>query len=360
MGLLSGAPVWPQTNTPSFLAEGTIVRLNYFPGETNVSETAEAKFVFFYTNGWWQIDVQHVTPAQGYLTFQSCMRIPDGIRKFTTFEGDKRQGVPAAEVCPLKYPPPGLTFLFAAWLSLCPHPELPLMDAQTTVGFPNIPSCRLSLLNHPLNTANYALRLLDPAHTFLSRLILTNNGVRLDIGKDSDEVSFRLPPYDKGFREHDYELLETTNVSDTVFPMHSVWRRFAPKHKGGMTADDLRLAAMTELRVSRVSVFEQEILARKRTPARLLALDARPPNLGKFLSVNYFVTNDVWKPVSDRGIRQLAAIARSHAGGIGALGHERARWPVILTLMVILLSPPIIILVKNRISSQNRAPKRQT
>jgi hypothetical protein len=293
----------------AFVAQGTVTRYSYRRGEINAPDRQDAVFTFFHTNGWWKAEVKHLTPSAGSLALESCMSVPGGVRKFTLFENDQRKGVIGAEVCPTPFPPPGLTFLFATWLSLCPNPALPLIDGQRMRGFPNVPECRLSLLNHAANEATYKLDYLGPGLAFVSRLVMTNNGVSLEIASgEEDAIQPFWPPYDRGFAQHDYQVTQTTNFNGIAFPLRAVLKRFHPKLGDASASTDLGLSVLTELAVTNLSELQPGGPTESSAPCRLLALDARPPRLSPQQRVHYFVTNDVWRPVSDPMIQELTRI----------------------------------------------------
>src|SRR5580658_8954357 len=111
-----------------FAIQGTVTDRSFSPGHVLASER-KADFSFCYSNGWWEAQAVYITPWTGdYRTVVNCMTVPGGLRTFTLFRGLTNMGSTVAEACPLPFPPPGLPMLFPVWLSLCPNPELPVID----------------------------------------------------------------------------------------------------------------------------------------------------------------------------------------------------------------------------------------
>lgn len=291
---------------PPFVAEGRLSTQSFRTERTNLNYKTEADVFFLYSNGWWQVEVKYLNPGTGTPSIHNCMKIPDGTRTYMLFEGDTRTGMTTAEACPNAFPPPGRPEMLVTWLSLCPHPELPLIDGKRMRRFINLPHYRPDVFNHPQNEGYYDVKYLNRGNrgnAFISELDVTNNGFSIELNVvgsgDVEGEILRLPaPFKNGFTELQYKILESTNLNGMAFPLRAVYKRFSPNW-GGKDRDDLRVGLLSELIVKRISFSEEDVARRRSAPATLIAYDARPPNLPKNITVSYRVHNDQWKPLSD-------------------------------------------------------------
>jgi len=312
-------PLQAGDNIPPFVAEGHLSTQEIRTERTNLSYRTEAKVLFYYSNGWWQVQAEYSYLHQkgSAAHIDNCMRIPDGTRTYTLFGGDGRKGVTGASACPNPFPPPGNTELLATWLSLCPRPELPLIDAQRMRRFINLTICRPDIFDRPWNEGNYGLQYLSPGEAFLSELNITNNGFSIELtvaasGNPEGEVTRFRAPFNNGFQELEYRVLESTNFNGIAFPMRMIYKRFSPDFLG-KRREDVRVRLVSELVVSRISFSKDDIAKRSPAPSPLFAFDLRAPDLPKYATVDYLVTGDEWKPLSDPEIARRVRGARQSA-----------------------------------------------
>lgn len=298
-----------------FFAEGRISTKSLARERLIVNHTTEADFSFLYSNGWWQVEISSLNTDNGVRTIQNCMKIPDGTRSYTQFEGSQNTGPTGAEACPTAFPQPGKTELFVTWLSLCPHPQLPLIDARRMRRFINLPICRPDIFNQPRNEGGYQLQYLNPGNAFLSKLDVMNNGFTIDVavqqnGDIAGEAAQFPAPFEKGFKDLRYQILESTNINGIAFPLRTVYERYAPDFENG-DPDNPRVALSTELIVTRVTF--QDAPNRIVAPSPLFAFDARPAGLPKQVKVSYQVFDDCWKSPSDPEIALVVRRAKEDA-----------------------------------------------
>lgn len=249
------------------------------------------------------------------------MRIPDGVREFTLFPGYTYTNnvTFTASALPITFPTTGDSRRLLVWLSFCPHPQLPVIDGKKMHRFLYVPggSIALEMLNHPQNEGYFTTRYLQPGAMFLSELIVTNNGVSVDMTMDKGgnwetEVRRYSAPLDKGFLCFRYEVRETTNCNGIAFPLRTMIQHFSPNWYTKMP-DDLYVAGELVLLVKRISFAASDLANRKPAPSVLIADDYRPPKLPRNQSVSYFVTNDVWHSLSDTNNPDLVRRFRRYA-----------------------------------------------
>ncbi|WP_150107625.1 hypothetical protein [Pedosphaera parvula] len=245
---------------PPFVAEAKITRKVVRHGQTTPYWETEGNAVFSYSNGWWQAELNYKNPKEHSPAAEYFRKVPGGVSSYIMFTSKSKT---EAVVCPLAFPTAGNTELFAFWLSICPKPELPLIDGKRIRRFPLIPNCRdsLDIFNHPQNEGYYTASYLKPGSAFLSNLNITNNGVTLDIevaanGEVETKIIRHGAPFDKGFNELSYQLLETTNLNGIVFPARAVLKLMTPNWKG-KDREDLHVAQVVELTVTRISTLPE-------------------------------------------------------------------------------------------------------
>ncbi len=247
------------------------------------------------------------------------MKVPDGVREFFLFEGTPDGVTTVASVYPIAFPTSGDAKQILAWLSFCPHPPLPMIEGNKMHRFPLVPRSSIAheILNHPQNVGDYSVNYLQPGGVFLSELNVTNNGVNVDMtfGKQGDlevEVKPSHTLWADGYLEFRFAVLETTNCNRIAFPLRTVLERFNPNRRSKI-AGDVHSTGISELVVKRVSFAASDLANRKPAPSVVIADDYRPPNLPRNRSVSYFVTNDVWQPVTDPKIQSSARRLRRNA-----------------------------------------------
>jgi hypothetical protein len=304
--LLKCLPAMAADNAiPPFVAEGRLVTEQFRP-DTNLNHRTEGSVAFHYSNGWWQVESRHRymhRPSEGPFV-ENSMKIPDGTRSYTLFEGSTNRGMTMALACPISFPLSGRTAMLDTWLGLCPYPELPLIDGQRMRRFITLPDYRPKIFNAPENEGVYAAKYLTPENAFLSELVVKNNGFSIDLNvlkssaEDEGEIRRYPPPFDNGFTELQYQVIETTNLHGLTFPLRAVCKRFYPNWA---TKDpvDLYVSMQSELTVTRISFSEKDMANRLAAPAEMVATDERPGARS-----SYLVSDDQWKPVSDPEIKR--------------------------------------------------------
>jgi hypothetical protein len=317
-----------------FVAHGVASREAFWHNRADAVMSEQATFSFYHSNGWWRIDLNSEEPERGRPVFKSCMRIPDGVRVYMLFEGGGA-GMPSSEACPITFPPPGQTLLFALWLGLCPEPELPIIGNNRMRRFVDVPNCRLSLLNHPKNEGTYFLQYIEAGSPFRSRFALTNNGVFLGIGNDlEDQVWRQGSPFQNGFLELEYETLESRHFDGVAFPAQTVLSYYRPL-PNAVTLDDVYVWMMTKFAVTNITSLSVENMTFPETPERLFATDHRVPGLADDRGVGHVVQGDVWPHATDA---ELLRRARGMDGFEERSGRAGRR--VLVVLSVLLLGLP--------------------
>jgi hypothetical protein len=146
-----------------FSAGGRLSRKVFKPGELAPYIQTEANFSFHSSNDWWEAEVRYLNPSPGSPSVDNFMKVPGGVRGYFRFANELNKGMPGSIVCPIAYPSADHTEAFAIWLSLCPNPDLPLIDARRMRRFLPVPGCNLDLLNRPENEGSYAVTYLKTA-----------------------------------------------------------------------------------------------------------------------------------------------------------------------------------------------------
>jgi len=302
-----------QNTVPPFVAEARLLTEGFRPGpDTHVVYKSAADVIFVYSNGWWQVEARYkyLHRDTGFI-IENCMKIPDGTRAYVLFESTTNQGLATmAYACPRSIPTPGRKELLVPWLALCPHPELPLIDGKRMRRFINLIDDRPKIFNAPQNEALYEVKYLAPENAFLSELVVTNNGFSLELNvmnhplEDEGEIRRYGPPFENGYTELRYQMLESTNLSGLKFPLRAVYRTFWPNW-GGKDRNDLRLGLQSDLTVTRISFSEQDRIGRFSSPTMMIADDTRAG-----VTISYAIQDSQWKPLTDPEIRRRVRIAR--------------------------------------------------
>jgi hypothetical protein len=339
---------WAENPIPPFAAKGTILVEDFRPGETAPYYTIEADVSFYSSNKWWQVEVRPKNPAKGDLALQSCMRIPDGIRTYHLFKDDTREGMTAVDVCPIAYPIPGNWIALYTWLSLCPNPELPIIDPGRMRRFINIPNCAPKLFTHPENEGSFTLGRLQPENAFLSELAVDNNGISIGLGADqtAELIPFR-PPFDSGFTELTHRMLESTNLNGLKFPLKTVIKRYIPNWLPE-ARDSLFMSSIAHLSVHELSTDPTVLDERTTAPQRVLSIDSRPLDLPNNRTVDYVVTNGLFSSVSHPNIQTLAKILRQENN------PPNNNWKRAVLIAILIALPAIAFIVRSR---QKNKPK---
>jgi len=291
------------------------------PFVTNNIITSDGKVLFLYSNGVWQIQFvyQHYhqpppnIPGHPELDISNEMigemidvkRIPAGTREIVTIPAKADENKPAnlspsAMVWSNTFPDIGRQELFLPWLSLCPNPELPLINSNQ-IHFAFNPK----LFDSPKDAGEFKASYIEPEKQFLSELTITNNGK----GSTSDGNTSEYPaPYNNGWFCFSYKVLETTNCEGINFPLKAVLYRYSPLPNGKSPEDTYQEVIAT------ISIQQIDIGGRNLTlvpvPATVVALDERF-GLPDGRTVNYGVTNDQWYSLTNSRLQQLGRSFRS-------------------------------------------------
>ena len=297
----------PENTMPPFTVAGWCSSKFYSnPLDTNDFGTEEGTFLFSYSNGIWQVqfayqDFQYPPGLKAYLAKNAISsqslkgqmtddkRIPGGMREIITFPPNPNEIKPpnlrpAASVTTNTFPVIGMHGLFLPWLSLCPNPELPLVGPH--------------LINF-FQPSRFAAHYITPDKTFLSELVITNDGTMHFINGEAIGTTNWPTPYQNGFVESIYEVLERTNCQGINFPLQTVLYQFCPQ-PNGKTRDDLFTVVTTRLTVQQIDVGSRN-LSLAPVPKLMEALDYRP-GFSNDLSMNYDVTDDKYVALTDTNL----------------------------------------------------------
>ncbi len=307
------------------------VRSSQFKPDGSRIFTIENTVMLSFSNGWWAVDATQLQ-QDGKRVVQCAMVIPGGVRRYNRFPDDFRNDVDAdgnmvttvAAACPLPFPPPICDALFVSWLSLCPRPKLPIIDA-THIHRPLFVTERDSdIINDDQNIGTYSMTYIAGGD-FLSDLRITNNGnyVKLEQSNGGFIASYVkfAPPLDQGFLEFKYSLLVTTNYHGVVFPAEAVVERivsaFDPKYPNKTYTN-----VITEVQVLTIGELGDQMTGDEVSPAKMIADDFRPANLPEKVAVSYWLTNDGWKPASDP---QIAGLVKLKLRGVESEARRSSR-----------------------------------
>jgi hypothetical protein len=230
--------------------------------------------------------------------------------------------------------------LLITWLALCPNAELPIIDSKRIRKFNQV-----ELLNHPKNVGTYSSRLLETGSSFLSELLVTNNGFYF--GPDHNPTRYS-GPFADGHLELAFEVTASTNVGGITFPLSAAYSRFVPRREG-KSKEDLRLGAITRLEISRIGGFDADELREHALPSRVIALDRRATNLPDGVTVNHVVTDDHWPPAKDPRMIALAALYTS-----GAKAPSKHHWIALAVFAPLAMLLLTVYLLRKR--SVNKPP----
>lgn len=303
---------------PSFSAEGLVSVESFDYPNTNYFIKLGGKYLFCYSNSIWRVQCQYgdVDIPRSLLgndsnpTFARAIdvrRIAGGERQIiissaVTNANGKRtdEGVPFATTESIPYPPPARLELFVPWLSLCPNPELPLIDSDhINVSF--LPEH----LNESKNRGEYHLAFIPTSKYFLSSLDITNNGMLLM--SDGSYVKYG-GPYTNGFLQLSYTVTDTTNIHGIRFPLRATLQRFLPVPHG-RSANVLFLSTLCRLKMTSIAMPVQENNFIP-IPAKIIALDSRPAELVHGATVNYSISNDDWPALTNAAFAHFVSVYR--------------------------------------------------
>lgn len=322
-------------NLPPFKARLTVKTSQFSPG-AEVRIATQTSVTVSYSNTWWRIDSMMEGVGADKATervYESCMSIPEGTRYIVyapdAVGKDGRKLTGAATACPLAFPSPGHEALFVTWLTLCPKPKLPTIDSMRMRRFIYIPECEIGILNDARNLGTYVMAFNTAGGNFLSHLQIKNDGadIQVKLGESGFESVFHRfpPPFDKGFLEFEFLLLDTTNYHGVVFPARAVARRFYPAFDS-VEPTRLFTNVVSEIQIVSITSLYDRGSEREILPSQVVASDLRPAELPNGAAVNYLVTNDIWKTASDPQIKalvnkkRLTAVSTPRSGGLSPRG----------------------------------------
>jgi len=303
---------------PPFSATGTVLTRAFSTGRTNAIFELQAHFTFSYSNGWWRVcshyergNIPGVDWEKQHLekTILDCSRIADGVRVLYLSQSagnesnDQEKPLPPAIAWPIAFPPPEEAILFAPWISLCPKPELPVLDNGVIRRF-----TQASLVNDPRNRGDYSVDYLSPnySNSFLASVEITNTK---HIFLQDGTVKSLWPPFDKGYREFSYLVNAVTNFNGIDFPLRSTCKRFFPKPHA-KNENDLQVMSVTSVDIDSI---KGETIVPFSIPSKLMAFDRRSSNSPVNAEAKYVVEKDQWKSVTNPRLVHLAQYFGEHA-----------------------------------------------
>jgi hypothetical protein len=339
-----------QTNVPifSFVADGDITVDRYGHSDLAPIIHTEGKFTFTYSNSVWEIQVYSqkgnvpgIDQAKFSNTVIYCKRIQDGIRYYvTSATNGNKSALPVAQAVPIAFPPPDQNSLFACWLTLCPNPELPIVDLKSIRRF-----LSTELFKNTNNIGKYFASYLD-AGPFLSTLSITNNGVEFI---SETEILKQDVPFKDGYLEFAYQVLATTNINGLTLPIESVTYEYSTKEKATKNTDVYPVLVF-KLKIQKITPTTEVLFSE---PKQLVAMDRRPGDLPNGKSVNYVVKNDKWAATNDRQLVKFAETTRQlNLQVSNKNNHQTARTVICIVLFITLVSPLGIFLWKSKGNSK--------
>ena len=328
---------------PPFIAEGVVTTKVFRPSTSNYFGRVDGKVWFSYSNETWHVQFtpQYTFPIplnEANRSVEDWKIIPNGIRKMVIFINNTNtigsNGVALrqfAEAITNTFPLASKKGIFLPWLSLCPDPKLPLVDSNS-IAFNFQPK----FSGHPKNRGTYSVTFLGPQAKFLAELDITNNGSAFDM--DGNSFNYQTP-YNRGFREHSYRVLEITNLHGITLPMRAVLYGFSPV-PNGKSSEDLYRSSVTEMFVENYDFnFSRPPLVP--VPSFLVALDYRLST--NDLHANYDVLNDQWPPIANGRLQRLAKIVEQAAKSSPAARNHKERRFLVLGVLLALVTLPAIV-----------------
>jgi len=330
---------------PSFKAQMRVRTSQFQPTAVEAQITSDTDVVLSYSNGWWRIDAIPVSSKPG--VFESCMIIPEGTRYIAypmnaALGPNGKKLTAEATACPMLFPPPGHEALFVSWLTLCPKPKLPIIDAAHMRRPVYIPGCETSILNHPRNIATYSI---GYDGNFLSDLRIRNDGVGVEIVQSESGLKpefHRFPrPFDRGFLEFEFTLLATTNYHGFAFPARAVVKRLYPAFDSKEPAR-LFTHVFSEIQVYAIGSLDDKMMKDGILPSEILATDMRFTNLPNSEPVNYLITDEAWRPTSDPQIAVMAEKKGQRAANQARSFQNRSSGQLVKTIFFCVMLMPIV------------------
>ena len=209
-------------------------------------------------------------------------------------------------------------------------------------------------LKDPKNQAEYALKYSGPGNVFLSELCITNDGV---VPIHDGTLRKMPPPFDKGYPEFEFKVLETTNWNGLVFPLRSMLHKYVPL-PGATNRDDLFPSVTARLNLESFHAgFERPEV--DLTRSKLIANDNRLPHLPQTASIRYIVMNDQWLPATNPALAQLAAAYNAAAKASPVRNDAgltaQKRFIVLMVMLALTLGPVAsFALIRNNRKNQQK------
>lgn len=353
---------------PQFVAEGSIsTEIFASNGSASVFQD-EGNFLFSYSNGIWEIQISpkntdlgggiNIDPKKFQKTIINCKRIPDGMRYFVTraivdtnqVANPLPQGIPRGIAEPIPLPPPDNIGLLTCWFSLCPDPDLPILNSTQVRRFLSV-----NLFKNTNNVGEYLKTYLGSQHLFLSTFNITNDG---NVFVSETKMLKLGSPFQNGFEELSYNVIGTTNINGYLFPAETVFYEFAPRMKDAKTGDDVYTNAVGRFKVEKIyfgSVADAKIGFF--TPREMVAADHRTPNLPDGMSAPYLVKNDQWASITNPEVALLAKLTQEHGKKLPVNEHKTAHAIAIIILAIAFVVPPIWMLLNRKSTQTNSSIK---
>ncbi len=305
-----------------------MTRLVFQDGQTDPVRVSENSVVVYSSNSWWRITTSP-TPADTRASLD-FMRIPDGMRFYPVPSFRSVGGtniVALATSLPISSPPAEHPEALVAWLAFCPRPELPILDATHIRRF-----VLEEVREHPKNRATFSVRFLSPEQVFLSELSITNEGSTFNSAGQAIDLG---SPFDRGWREDYYEVIQITNFHSISLPAIATLVRFLPKQNAQRGTDTYAVM------VHRIVFRAAELLESSDRPAVepvLVVEDMRMGPTLKAASIHYSVSNEAWLSKTNAQILSLVQVAHANLN----VPKRRRQWFVILILGVMLMLPVLL------------------
>lgn len=317
-------PLPPLAVTAQYLSE------SFPPSSADAVSALELRINIYSSNRWWRIRTE---PLDTGLVPVDWMRIPDGVRSHSVIAPDPTvtNWFPAAEAYAGQYPSRGDTGLLLAWLAYVPHPELPTLDDHRIRRF-----LAPEFATDARNEGTYSLEWLASEAAFLARLSITNNGLTF---MPDGSVLRQEGNLASGWLEFEYRVSATTNLMGIRLPVLGTLTHFRAPPDGASVAG-LRPGWVETIRLLDVRPLVAEELPR--VEPEVIAVDYRLPGLARGRSLNYIVTNDLWKPITASELRSLAAVELQ----LNKRQPSLLRAAFSLLLVVLVLSPAALWLAR--------------
>lgn len=334
----------------SFVIRADVSTRSFLPNTPQHFAENQSKVVIHVSTNGWLITAQTTDQRTGYSMSKSSMTVPGGVRSYTQFEHGPTNAAIAASLCPLAYPPPTELDLFVTWLSLCPSPQLPLINGTSMWLFADVPGCQASIVSNSFNVGRCALRWSVADPTFLESLMITNSGHRLTILNDGEPGVMHLEgPFKSGVLELAFTVIEHTNVMGVSFPLATVMSHWS---LGTSVAGipEIYVSYTTSLNVRSIEMLEHGIQTKDESaPLIMVAFDQRFANLHSNQYITYLVTNDTWKATGDPDMEWRSGF--SNASGRRKLSSRL----ITLSLLLLVIVPPILMFLFQSTKKQQTA-----